>query len=152
MAPVTQSEDTAARYRAYGWDVYEIDGHSFEEIFETFEKAKSATSGKPHFIVSKTLIGKGIPQVCGTNKAHGEAGVRFVPESRTAIGLPDEPFFVSPETKAYFAEHKESLHARYSEWKTAYKNWRGANKDLAAELDAAARKEGSQSAFAHSEV
>ena len=145
MAPVTQSEDTAARYRAYGWDVYEIDGHSFEEIFETFEKAKSATS-------SKTLIGKGIPQVSGTNKAHGEAGVRFVPESRTAIGLPDEPFFVSPETKAYFAEHKESLHARYSEWKTAYKNWRGANKDLAAELDAAARKEGSQSAFAHSEV
>jgi transketolase len=65
MAPVTQSEDTAAKYRAYGWDVYEIDGHNFEEIFETFEKAKSATSGKPHFIVSKTLIGKGIPQVCG---------------------------------------------------------------------------------------
>lgn len=137
MGPVTQSEDTGAKYRAYGWDVYEIDGHNLTEIQETFEKAKASTSGKPHFIIAKTLIGKGIPEVSGTNKAHGEAGVKFIPESRKALGLPDETFFVAPETHAYFAKHKESRKAAYAKWDETYQAWRGANQDLAAELDAA---------------
>lgn len=137
MGPVTQSEDTAAKYRAYGWDVYEIDGHNLTEILETFEKAKASTSGKPHFIIAKTLIGKGIPEVSGTNKAHGEAGVKFIPEARKALGLPEETFFVAPETHAYFAKHKESRKAAYAKWNETYQAWRGANQDLAAELDAA---------------
>ena len=136
MAPVTQSEDTGARYQAYGWDVQTIDGHDLHEVLGAFEKAKAATSGKPQFIVAKTLIGKGIPEVSGTNKAHGEAGVKFVEASRKAIGLPDETFFVSPETRAYFAKHKETLKAAYEKWESAYKAWRDANADLASELDA----------------
>jgi transketolase len=137
MAPVTQSEDTAARFKAYGWDVYEIDGHDLREILNVFEKAKAATTGKPQFIVAKTLIGKGIPEVSGTNKAHGEAGVKFVEAARKAIGLPDEPFFVSPETRSYFAKHREKLKAAYTEWESRYQAWQEANRDLAAELDAA---------------
>ena len=136
MAPVTQSEDTAARYEAYGWDVHKIDGHDFREVLDVFEKAKAATTGKPQFIVAKTLIGKGIPEVCGTNKAHGEAGVKYVEASRKAIGLPGETFFVSPETRSYFAKHKEKLTAAYKEWQSAYEAWRDANRDLASELDA----------------
>ena len=137
MAPVTQSEDTAARFKAYGWDVYEIDGHDLREILNVFEKAKAATTGKPQFIVAKTLIGKGIPEVSGTNKAHGEAGVKFVEAARKAIGLPDEPFFVSPETRSYFAKHREKLKAAYTQWESRYQAWQEANRDLAAELDAA---------------
>jgi transketolase len=136
MAPVTQSEDTAARYEAYGWDVHKIDGHDFREVLDVFEKAKAATTGKPQFIVAKTLIGKGIPEVCGTNKAHGEAGVKYVEASRRAMGLPGETFFVSPETRSYFAKHKEKLTAAYKEWQSAYEAWRDANRDLASELDA----------------
>ena len=136
MAPVTQSEDTAARYEAYGWDVHKIDGHDFREVLDVFEKAKAATTGKPQFIVAKTLIGKGIPEVCGTNKAHGEAGVKYVEASRKAIGLPGETFFVSPETRSYFAKHKEKLTAAYKEWQSAYEAWRDANRDLASELEA----------------
>lgn len=134
MGPVTQSEDTAARYKAYGWDVYEIDGHDLNEIYSTFEKAKAATSGKPQFIIARTLIGKGIPEVSGTNKAHGEAGVKFIPESRKALGLPDETFFVAPETKEYFAGHREKLKAAYAEWKTTFDAWKAGNADLAQEL------------------
>ncbi len=137
LAPVSQSEDTAAKYRAYGWDVYEIDGHNFQEILETFEKAKAATSGKPQFIVAKTLIGKGIPEVSGTNKAHGEAGVKFIAEARKGLGLPDGSFFVAEETRAYFAQLKETRKAAYDEWVKTYEAWRQGNKDLAAELDAA---------------
>ena len=136
MAPLTQSEDTAARYGAYGWEVHKIDGHDLREILEVFEKAKSAT-GKPQFILAKTLIGKGIPEICGTHKAHGEAGVKYVEASRKAIGLPQETFFVSPETRSHFAKHKENLKVAYEKWQSAYAAWRDANRDLASELDGA---------------
>ena len=136
MGPLTQSEDTAARYAAYGWDVHKIDGHDLREILEVFEKAKAAT-GKPQFVLARTLIGKGIPEICGTHKAHGEAGVKYVEASRKAIGLPQETFFVSPETRSYFAQHKENLKVAYEKWESAYQAWRDANKDLASELDAA---------------
>ena len=135
MAPVTQSEDTAARYRAYGWEVREIDGHSVREVADAVEKAKAATSGKPQLIIARTLIGKGIPEVSGTNKAHGEAGVKFVAASRAALGLPDETFFVAPETRAFFARHKADQKAAYAEWQKKYVGWRAGNEDLAKELD-----------------
>ncbi len=136
LAPVTQSEDTGARFAAYGWDVYSIDGHDLHEVLSVFERAKAATSGKPQFIIAKTLIGKGIPEISGTNKAHGEAGVKYVEASRKAIGLPDEQFYVSPETRSYFAEHKEKLKAAYEEWNSSFEAWKKANGDLAAELEA----------------
>ncbi|MBU6181479.1 MAG: transketolase [Verrucomicrobia bacterium] len=135
MAPVTQSEDTAARYAAYGWEVHQIDGHNLHEIAEAVQKAKDSTSGKPQFIIAKTIIGKGIAEVCGTNKAHGEAGVKFVTESRKALGLPDETFFVSPETRAYFEKRKAALKAEYAAWEKTYAAWRAGNADLAKEID-----------------
>lgn len=135
MAPVTQSEDTAARYAAYGWEVHQIDGHNLHEIAEALQKAKDSTSGKPQFIIAKTIIGKGIAEVCGTNKAHGEAGVKFVTESRKALGLPDETFFVSPETRAYFEKRKAALKAEYAAWEKTYAAWRAGNADLAKEID-----------------
>ena len=137
MAPMTQSEDTGARYKAYGWDVQEIDGNNLPEVAAAFAKANSATSGQPQFIIAKTMIGKGIPEVCGTNKAHGEAGIKFVTEARKALGLPAQTFFVAPETKAYFAKHKTNLKAAYAKWEITYNAWRAGNGDLAAELDAA---------------
>jgi len=137
MAPMTQSEDTGARYKAYGWDVQEIDGNNLPEVAAAFAKAKAATSGQPQFIIAKTMIGKGIPEVCGTNKAHGEAGIKFVTEARKALGLPAQTFFVAPETKAYFAKHKTNLKAAYAKWEITYNAWRAGNGDLAAELDAA---------------
>jgi transketolase len=135
MAPVSQSEDTAARYVAYGWDVQQIDGHNLSEIANAVAKAKAATSGKPQFIVAKTIIGKGIAEVCGTNKAHGEAGVKFVTESRKALGLPEETFFVAPETKAYFEKHRATLAAAHSAWEKTYSAWRADNAELAKEID-----------------
>ena len=135
MGPVSQSEDTAARYAAYGWEVHQIDGHDLHEIATVMAKAKASTTGKPQFIIAKTLIGKGIPEVSGTNKAHGEAGVKFVVESRKALGLPEETFFVSPEVRNYFNAHKQALKAGYAEWNKTYQAWRSANAELARELD-----------------
>jgi len=136
MAPVTQSEDTALRYRAYGWDVHEIDGQNLNEVLATYEKAKSA-KGKPQLIIAKTLIGKGIPEVAGTNKAHGEAGVKFADESRKGLGLPDEKFFVDPKTREYFSEHQASLEKAYAAWEKTFSAWRSGNPELAGLLDRA---------------
>jgi len=137
MASVTQSEDTAERYRGYGWEVHEIDGNNPTAFHEVFEKAKASSSGKPQFIIAKTLIGKGIPEVAGTSKAHGEGGIKFADAARAALGLPEEKFYVDPRTEAYFAEHKASLVAKYQEWEKTYQAWRAGNQDLAALLDKA---------------
>lgn len=134
MLNVSQSEDVGARYAAYGWHVQMIDGHNHEEILTAFTKAKS-TKGKPHLIICKTIIGKGIPQVEGTNKAHGEAGVKFSDESRKGMGLPEEKFYVSPEVTAYFTDLKAKRAEAHAAWQKQYSAWRAANAELAALLD-----------------
>jgi transketolase len=131
MAEMSQSENTAERFKAYGYDVYEVDGQNMEEFLAVFEKAKAAKSGRPQFIVAHTLIGKGIPEVAGTNKAHGEAGVKFVDADRKALGLPDEKFYVSKEVQAYFAEHRGQLKKAYDAWQETYGAWKKANPALA---------------------
>ncbi|HLB33311.1 MAG TPA: transketolase, partial [Chthoniobacterales bacterium] len=139
MLSVSQSEDVMGRYRAYGWDVQEIDGQNLDEVAAAFTKAKAAV-GKPQFIMARTLIGKGIPEVAGTNKAHGEAGIKYTEAARRAIGLPEEKFFVSPEVRAYFEQRQEERKASYSAWEKTYQVWREGNADLAETLDAALNK------------
>ena len=57
-------------------------------------------NGKPTIIIAKTIIGKGIPEVEGTNAAHGEAGVPFQKTARASLGLPaDELWHVAPEVR-----------------------------------------------------
>jgi transketolase len=135
MAKMSQSEDTAERFRAYGYDVHTVNGNDLEAFYDTFEAAKHATTGKPQFIISRTLIGKGIPEVAGTQKAHGEAGVKFVDADRKNLGLPAEKFYVSKEVYEYFAGHREVLKKSYQEWQEKYSAWKKANSDLATLLE-----------------
>ena len=108
MAKETQSEDTAKRFEAIGFDVQTVDGHDMEAFLAAFERAKKAGSGKPQLIIAKTLIGKGIPEVEGTQKAHGEGGAKFADAARKGLGLPAEQYFVSPEVRAFFARARRS--------------------------------------------
>jgi transketolase len=134
-AKETQSEDTAARFKAYGFDVQEINGQDMQAFLDALNNAKENDNGKPKFIVAHTLIGKGIPEVEGTFKAHGEAGAKFVDAARKGLGLPDEHYFVSKETYDYFAEHKKKLLAEYARWEKTYDEWRKKNADKAQMLD-----------------
>src|SRR6202011_61964 len=135
MAVLSQSEKTALRFEAYGFDVHEVDGNNMEEFLAGFEKAKAAKTGRPQFIVAHTVIAKGIPEVAGTNKGHGEAGVKFVDAARKALGLPDEKFYVSKEVRAYFAEHRLELKKVYDAWQETFAAWRKANPELAKLLE-----------------
>jgi transketolase len=134
MAIASQNEDTAKRFEALKWDVQTIDGNDILAVIAAVDKAKAAT-GKPQLIIARTLIGKGIPEVAGTAKAHGEGGAKFVDAARKSLGLPETHFYVSPETYAFFAARKAELVASYDAWNATYTSWRSVNGELAALLD-----------------
>ncbi len=140
MANVTQSEDTGKRFEAYGFDVQKIDGNDMQAFLDALETAKKRDNGKPQMIMAKTIIGKGIPEVAGTSKAHGEAGVKYVDAARKNLGLPEERYFVSQDVRDYFAEHKKTLLAEYDRWEKGYNDWRAKNPEPAKQLDDAIEK------------
>ncbi|MES2469250.1 MAG: transketolase [Verrucomicrobiota bacterium] len=138
MAKVTQSENTAALYTAIGWDVVTIDGHDLQAVYDAIETAKNANNGKPKLIIAKTLIGKGIPEVAGTAKGHGEGGAKFIDAAKNGLGLPEGThFYVSEEVTAYFTDLKAKRAAAHAAWTTKFNAWAAANPALAAELTAA---------------
>ena len=141
MAKETQSEDTGMRFRAYGFDVQEIDGQDMQQFLDALNVAKERDNGKPQMIIAHTLIGKGIPEVAGTSKAHGEGGAKFAEAARKGLGLPEEHYFVSDDVRVYFTQHKQDLQQAYDRWEKTYRDWRKKNADKAQMLDdAIARK------------
>ena len=65
--------DLKEKFKAFGWDVFEIDGHNFEQIIETVEKAKSMKNGKPKMIIANTVKGKGVSFMENNVGFHGRA-------------------------------------------------------------------------------
>ena len=141
MADKTQSENTALRFKAMNWDVQTLaDGHDLTAILKAVNKAKKTKSGKPQLIIAKTVIGKGIPEVAGTAKGHGEGGAKFADAARQGLGLPaGQHFYVSDAVRAYFADHKKRLKRAHGKWKKTYAAWREAHPDKAALLDGAGK-------------
>ena len=136
MAKETQSENAAERFEAIGWDVMTVDGNDMDAFLDAYDRAKQAGSGKPQLIIAKTLIGKGIPEVAGTQKAHGEGGAKFADEARKGLGLPAEHYFVAPEVTTFFQGRKAALHAAFADWVKKFDAWKAANPALAQELGA----------------
>ncbi|MGZ5537975.1 MAG: transketolase [Chthoniobacterales bacterium] len=140
MASATESEDTGKRFQAYGFDVQKVDGQDMTAFLRALKKAKARDNGRPQMIIAHTLVGKGIPEVAGTAKAHGEAGAKFVDEDRRKLGLPEEHYFVSQETREYFGKHKKALVRQFKRWQKVYEEWRARNPELATQLDNAIGK------------
>jgi len=136
MAEYTQSEDILKRYEAYGWEVYDIDGHDLDSVEETIAAAKASDNGKPKFIKCNTIIGKGMEETEGTNAAHGEAGVPYVDKAKVNIGIPEgEKWYVSEGTRDFFGDVMAKNSAAYDEWQATYKAWSEANPELAKQLE-----------------
>ncbi|QQL45520.1 transketolase [Sulfuriroseicoccus oceanibius] len=135
MADVTQSEDTAAQYESMGWDVQTVDGHDMVAFAKAFQAAKDNNNGKPKLIIAKTEIGRGISQVAGTAKAHGEGGANFADEAHAALGLPaGETFYVSQDVRDFFAKRAEERAAQFAEWEKTFDAWTEANEELACQF------------------
>lgn len=135
MASVTQSEDTAGRFRAQGWDVATVDGHDLDAVDGALKKAKADDNGRPKLIIAKTEIGRGIPEVAGTAKGHGEGGAKFAESARKGLGLPEETFHVPEEVSTFFAGLREKRAAAHAQWKETFDAWTAACPQLRRELD-----------------
>ena len=135
MAKATQSENAEQYFLSQGFDAVTIDGQDLVAIADALATAKATKNGRPKVIIAKTLIAKGIPEVAGTAKGHGEGGAKFIDAARAGLGLPaDEHFYVSPQTREFFAERKAALKGQFNEWQATYDAWSKANPALAAEL------------------
>ncbi len=142
LADVTQSTDTAAYFESQGWDAVIVDGHDLGAVAEAMEKAKSDDNGKPKVIIAKTIIGKGIPEVAGTAKGHGESGANFSESARAGLGLPEELFYVSDEVQKHFEKRASEKSTAHAEWEAVYAQWKKANPELAAQLEGGVCTEG----------
>ena len=135
MAVLTQGEDAEQYFISQRWDAVTIDGQDIDAIAAALVTAKTTKNGRPKVIIARTLIGKGIPEVAGTAKGHGEGGAKFIDGARAGLGLPvDEHFFVSTETREFFAKKKETSKAAFEAWQKTYDAWSKANPELATEL------------------
>ena len=137
---VVMNEDTAAKYRALGWDVQEINGNDAAQIRAAIEKAK-AVSGKPALIIGKCIMGKGALKEDGSSyerncKTHGAplGGDAYKNTIRNLGGDPENPFVIFDDVKELYAKRAEELKgivaARYAEEKA----WASANSDKAVQL------------------
>ena len=111
---VVTSEDVAMRYRALGWEVFDINGNDVEQIRQALDKAK-AVEGKPTLIIGHCIMGKGARKEDGSSyerncKTHGAplGGDAFRNTITNLGGNPDEPFVIFPEVAdLYEARLKE---------------------------------------------
>ena len=136
--PLNQSgsENTKERYKAYGWEVYDVDGYDFDAMGQVFGSLRKEQK-KPALVMLHTIIGKGSPHKAGTHHVHGSPlGPEEVAATKEALGLPKEEFYV-PKAVIDFFEAKlpkeESLEA---EWNQMYKRWAGEHPKLASEFEA----------------
>lgn len=117
------SENTALRYKAYGWDVVEIDGHDLNQIHSAFQGTRFKQE-KPLLIIANTIIGRGAPQKQGTPVAHGQPlGSQEVSDARQQLGLPDIDFYVEPEVYAFFKNRLSGQETTENEWHQAFDLW-----------------------------
>ncbi len=129
---VVTSEDTAAKYRAWGWNVYEINGNDVDQIRGALTMAQNG-GGKPTLIIGKCIMGKGALQADGSSyerncKTHGAplGGDAYVNTIKALGGDPENPFQIFPEVKKLYADRAKQLrkimdakYARKAAWEKA---------------------------------
>ena len=128
------TDDTAARFEAYGWQVIrKVDGHDPEEIAQAIRTAQAETQ-RPTLICCRTTIGFGSPGKAGKESSHGAPlGKDEVVATRAALGWPHAPF----EIPAAIADGWRAGNAglvREEQWNRLFDAYAKAYPELAAEL------------------
>ena len=128
------TENVAARYKAYGWQVIDnIDGHDPLAVKRAVAKARKEKD-KPSLICCKTVIGFGAPTKGGTEKTHGSPlGAAEVEGTRKALGWGYEPFVV-PETVKRSWDARRKGKAAEKAWDVLFAGYANAYPELAAEF------------------
>ena len=132
------NEDTAAKYRALGWEVFEINGNDAAQIRKAIEQAK-AVKGKPALIIGKCIMGKGALKEDGSSyerncKTHGAplGGDAYKKTITNLGGDAENPFVIFDDVKDLYARRAEELKKIVAERKAEEAAWAKANPECAA--------------------
>ncbi len=137
------SEDTAAKYRAWGWRVMEIDGHNHDQIRGALRLAEDENE-KPVLIIGKTVMGKGLVDDAGNSfegktSTHGQpvthAGGSFKKSVANLGGDPEDPFAIFSDVRKLYEDAMASKKAAAADWKEKRQAWAAANPEAAQLLD-----------------
>ena len=132
------SEDVAARYESYGWQVLKVENGDtdLDALDKAIAEAKADTS-RPTLIQIRTTIGFGSPNKAGSHEAHGSPlGPDEVALTKKSLGWDAEKhFYVPDEARAHFDESKQRGAERRADWEKRLDAYRRELPELAAELE-----------------
>jgi len=127
------TDDTLARFRAYGWSAERVDGHDVDAVADAIARARR--SDRPTLIACKTIIGKGSPDKAGTAGIHGAAlGAESVAKARAELHWPYGPFEIPAEVYALMDGRPRGKVAQQS-WNERMAAYRAKYPQDAAEFD-----------------
>ncbi|MCK5462433.1 MAG: transketolase, partial [Bacteroidales bacterium] len=138
------SEDTASKYKSWGWRVKSINGNDIGQIFEALQEARSEKE-KPFLIIGKTRMGKGAVTETGENfenqvSTHGmplgSAGASLDKTIENLAGDASNPFSVFPEVGIHFKGILKGKSAEAEKRKQEQADWEKKNPELADTLSA----------------
>ncbi|WP_046319275.1 transketolase, partial [Mycobacterium sp. UM_Kg1] len=130
-------EDTAARYRSYGWHVQEVEGGENVTGIEEAIAAAKAVTDKPSFISLRTIIGFPSPGKMNTGTIHGSAlGADEVAATKTALGFdPDKSFDVREDVLTHTRQLVGRGKQAHAEWQEQFEAWAAREPERKALLD-----------------
>ena len=131
------TEDTPARYEAYGWHVQVVEGgENVTAIEEAIERAKAVTD-KPSFIALRTIIGYPAPTKMNTGGVHGSAlGDDEVAATKKVLGFdPDKKFDVADDVIAHTRKLVDRGREAHDTWQTDFDAWAQREPERKALLD-----------------
>ena len=126
---IVMREDTAMKYKSWGWNVLTINGNDVDEIRQALNEAHKETE-RPTLIIGKTIMAKGALKADGTSyegdfRTHGAplGGDAYVNTIKNLGGDVENPFVIWDETKEIYSKRKEELtkivaerHAIEAQW------------------------------------
>ena len=137
---VVMNEDTAAKYKAWGWNVMTIDGNNADEIRDALNKAKQETQ-RPTLIIGNTVMGKGALKADGSSFEHNIGthgaplgGDAYMNTIRHLGGNPDDPFVIFPEVQELYTKRRNQLKEIVVKRKMAEAEWAKAHPEKAQQM------------------
>ncbi|MBR4995530.1 MAG: transketolase [Alistipes sp.] len=137
------TEDVAAKYRAWGWFVQEVDGHNVDELRAALKAANEQTE-MPSLIIGHSTMAKGAMGANGESfegavSTHGQplsgAGADLAATVRNLGGDAENPFTLFDETREIYEARREELKAWVVERKAVEEQWRKDNRELSRKLN-----------------
>lgn len=137
------SENVADKYKAWNWNVIEVNGSNPTELANALATAQNEKS-KPTIIIGRTTMGKGAVDANGNSfenkiSTHGQplsaAGADFKKTVANLGGNPEAPFEIFPEAVEIYQQRKAALAQWVEEQQAVESKWRAENPTLANKLD-----------------